>query len=149
MCRCYRTLRWPLLSPEEEREWKEEEEKEEDKEVSAPSIVILVFLCAVTVVSHFDQRNGDSLVDVHLGPVPDTFLSQLAKAKARSVRHILRGRARQAWQHKWSSRLARAASCAFSLSLLDRRPAWGSDGATPSSSVVLSACRHVPLGSEV
>ena len=44
--------------------------------------------------------------------------------------------------------LACAASRAFALSLLGRRPACGSDGATPSSSVVLVACGHLPLGSE-
>ena len=61
------------------------------------------------------------------------FLSQLAKQRRGQFPHILRGRARQAWQHRWSSMLACAASRAFALSLLDRRPACGSDGATPSS----------------
>ena len=78
-----------------------------------------------------------------------SFLSQLAKARARSVPRILRGRARQVWQHRWSSLLACAASRAFALSLLDRRPGCGSHGVTPSSSDVLSACRHLPTGSEV
>ena len=75
------------------------------------------------------------------------FVSQLAKAKARAVPRVLAGRARQAWQHRWSSMLACAAARAFALSLLDKRPAFGSDGDTPSSSDVVAACRHLPLGS--
>ena len=35
----------------------------------------------------------------------------------------------------------------FALSLLDKRPALGSDGDTPSSSDVVAACRHLPLSS--
>ena len=72
------------------------------------------------------------------------FVSQLAKAKARAVPRVLAGRARQ---HRWSSMLACAAARAFALSLLDKRPALGSDGDTPSSSDVVAACRHLPLGS--
>ena len=77
------------------------------------------------------------------------FVSQLAKAKAkaRAVPRVLAGRARQAWQHRWSSILACAAARAFALSLLDKRPALGSDGDTLSSSDVVAACRHLPLGS--
>ena len=71
------------------------------------------------------------------------FVRQLATAKARSVPRILVGRARQAWQHRWSSMLACASARAFALSLLDRRPALGSDGATPSSSEVLADCWHL------
>ena len=52
-------------------------------------------------------------------------VSQLAKAKARSVPRILAGRARQAWHHRWSSMLACASARAFALSLLDRRAAVG------------------------
>ena len=68
---------------------------------------------------------------------------QLAKAKSRSVPRILVGRARQAWQHRWSSLLTCASARAFALSLLDRRPVSGSDGATPSSAEVLADCRHL------
>ena len=71
------------------------------------------------------------------------FVQQLAKAKSRSVPRILVGRARQAWQHRWSSMLACASARAFALSLLDRRPVSGSDGATPSSAEVLADCRHL------
>ena len=72
------------------------------------------------------------------------FVSQLAKAKARSVPRVLVGRARQAWHHRWSSMLACASARAFALSLLDRRPGVGADGVTPSSAEVVAACRHLP-----
>ena len=75
------------------------------------------------------------------------FVSQLAKAEARAVPRVLAGRARQAWQHRWSSMLACAAARAFALSLLDKRPALGLDGDTPSSSDVVAACHHLLLGS--
>ena len=65
------------------------------------------------------------------------FVRQLAKAKSRSVPRILVGRARQAWQHRWSSMLACASARAFALSVS------GSDGATPSSAEVLADCRHL------
>ena len=44
------------------------------------------------------------------------FVSQLAKAKARSVPRILAGRARQAWQHRWATLLACASARAFAVS---------------------------------
>ena len=75
------------------------------------------------------------------------FVSQLAKAKARSVPRILAGRARQAWHHRWSSMLACASARAFALSLLDRRAAVGCDGEPPSSSAVVTECRHLRLDS--
>ena len=71
------------------------------------------------------------------------FVSQLAKAKARSVPRVLAGRARQAWQHRWDTLLACASARAFALTLLDRSSAVGSDGVVPSTSVVITACRHV------
>ena len=74
-----------------------------------------------------------------------SFVSQLTKAKARSVPRVLAGRARQAWHHRWSSMLACASARAFTLSLLDCRPVVGAHGLTPSSSEVLAACRHLPL----
>ena len=74
------------------------------------------------------------------------FVSQLAKAKARSVPHVLAGRVRQAYHHRWSSILACAAA-RFALSLLEKRPALGCDGDTPSPSEVVGACRHLPLDS--
>ena len=69
------------------------------------------------------------------------FVSQLAKAKARCwlVVHVRRGNI--GGHQCWLVRLLDA------LSLLDKRPALGSDGDTPSSSDVVAACRHLPLGS--
>ena len=75
------------------------------------------------------------------------FVSQLAKAKARSVPRILAGRARQAWPHRWSSMLACVSARAFALSLLERRTAVGCDGEPPSSSAVVKECHHLPLDS--
>ena len=72
------------------------------------------------------------------------FVSQLAKTKAKSVSRVLAGRARQAWQHRWASLLACASARAFALSLLDRRPAVGSDGDVPCTSAVITDCRHLP-----
>ena len=75
------------------------------------------------------------------------FVSQLAKAKAGSAPHVLAGRVRQAY--RWSSILACAAARAFVLSLLEKRPALGCDGDTPSTSEVVGACRHLPLVDKV
>ena len=75
------------------------------------------------------------------------FVSQLAKAKASSAPHVLAGRVRHAYHHRWSSILACAAARAFALSLLEKRPALGCDGDTPFPSEVVGACRHLPLGS--
>ena len=68
-----------------------------------------------------------------------SFVSQLARAKVRSFPRVLRGRARQAWQYRWSDILSCATARAFALSLLDRRAALGS---TVSDAV--AACRHLP-----
>ena len=76
-----------------------------------------------------------------------TFVSQLAKARARSAPHVLAGRVRQAYHHRWSSILACAAARAVALSLLEKRPALGCDEDTQPSSEVMAACRHLPLDS--
>ena len=52
-----------------------------------------------------------------------SFVSQLAKAKARSAPRVLAGRTRQAWQHRWASLGVRKCPRVRSLSSLDRRPA--------------------------
>ena len=76
---------------------------------------------------------------------PDTvrFLAQLAKAKARHEPRVLRESARQAWLRRWRCLLACSAAQAFALSLLERRDALGSDGATPTTSDVIGDCRHL------
>ena len=66
-------------------------------------------------------------------------INQLAKAKARSLRRILSGRARHAWRHRGSSMLACACAKAFALSSLERRAVLDSGGATPSTSEVVAA----------
>ena len=73
-----------------------------------------------------------------------SFVSQLARAKVRSFPRVLRGRARQAWQHRWSAVLSCATARAFALSLLDRRAALGCDGDTLTVSDAVAACRHLP-----
>ena len=73
------------------------------------------------------------------------FVNQLSKAKARSVPRILRNRVRQAFHHRWCSLLACAASRAFALSLLERRPMVGADGDIPTTAAVVSDCRYLPL----
>ena len=73
-----------------------------------------------------------------------SFVSQLARAKVRSLPRVLRARARQAWQHRWSAILFCATARAFALSLLDRRAALGCDGDTPTVSDAVAACRHLP-----
>ena len=73
------------------------------------------------------------------------FVSQLAKAKARSVPRVLSNRVRHAYHHRWCSMLACAASRAFASPCWKRSPAGGSDGDLPSLHGVLAACRHLPL----
>ena len=72
------------------------------------------------------------------------FINQLAKGKARSVPRILSGRARQAWQHRWSSMLACAAARAFAL-CIGAPCCIGLGWVTPSTSEVVAACRHLPV----
>ena len=73
-----------------------------------------------------------------------SFVSQLARAKVRSLPRVLRGRARQVWQYRWSAILSCATARAFALSLLDRRAALGCDSDTPTVSDAVAACRHLP-----
>ena len=56
------------------------------------------------------------------------FVRHLANAKARGEPPVLRGRAQQAWMHRWSSLLACSAAKALALSLMERR--GGQDGTT-------------------
>ena len=56
-----------------------------------------------------------------------SFVRLLARAKARCLHRVLRGRARQVWRYRWSALL----SCATAaLSLLGRRAVLGCDGDT-------------------
>ena len=62
-----------------------------------------------------------------------SFLSQLAKARARGENKLLRKRAEQAWRLRWGSLLACTAARAVAMSLLELPGARGADGATPPS----------------
>ena len=59
-------------------------------------------------------------------------LTALAKARAQEVPLLLQGRAEAACVRRWSAILACTAARALSVSLLDCRPAGGSEGAIPS-----------------
>ena len=52
---------------------------------------------------------------------------------------------RQAYHHRLCSILACAASRAFALSLLERRPMVGADGDIPTTATVVSDCRYLPV----
>ena len=75
-----------------------------------------------------------------------SFISQLAKAKSRADPFVLRRRVEQAWRLRWGAMLSCAAARAFASSLLERRTAMGSDGATPLSHEVEGDFRHSGLG---
>ena len=70
------------------------------------------------------------------------FLRHAARAKVRHEPAVLRTSAQHAWLRRWKSMLACSTAQAFGLSLLDRRGAFGADGATPSTSDVIGDCRH-------
>ncbi len=74
-----------------------------------------------------------------------SFISQLAKAKSRAEPFLLRRRMEQVWRLRWGAILSCAAR-AFASSLLDRRTALGSDGATPLSHEVEGDFRHSGSG---
>ena len=61
----------------------------------------------------------------------------VGKSQMRSLPRLLRGRASQAWQYRWSAILSCATARAFALSLLDRRAVLGCDGDTPTSLTLL------------
>ena len=69
------------------------------------------------------------------------FLTALAKARAQGVPLLLQGRAEAAWVRRWSAILACTAARALSVSLLDCRPAGGSEGAIPSVHEVMRDSR--------
>ena len=75
-----------------------------------------------------------------------SFISQLAKAMSRAEQFLLRKRVEPVWRLRWGAILSCAAARAFASSLLDRRTAMGSDGATPLSHEVEGDFRHSGLG---
>ena len=62
-----------------------------------------------------------------------SFLLQLARAKARYENSILRNRVEQAWRLRWGSLLACTTARAVVSSLLGLPSARGADGDTPAS----------------
>ena len=74
-----------------------------------------------------------------------SFVSQLARARARHETAILQKRAEQAWRMRWGAMLSCAAAKAVATSLLGLRCAHGSDGDTPSTWEVEGEHRHVGL----
>ena len=78
-----------------------------------------------------------------------TFLRLLAKARARGETALMKRRVEQAWRLRWCSILCCAAAKAFAASLLELRPAWGSDGEAPLSHEVVGDFRYAGLGGPV
>ena len=74
-----------------------------------------------------------------------TFLSRLAKARARTELPLMRRRAEQAWRMRWGSMLACAAAKAVASSLLDLLDSHGGDGKTPTTHEVETDHRHAGL----
>ena len=70
-----------------------------------------------------------------------SFLTQLARAKARCENHILRRRVEEAWRLRWGCTAARAVAA----SLLELPSAQGADGDTPASHEVERDHRHALL----
>ena len=60
-----------------------------------------------------------------------TFISQLARARARGEQPILRRRAEQAWRIRWGSMVSCVVARAVASSLLGLLRALGADGDTP------------------
>ena len=72
-----------------------------------------------------------------------SFLTQLARAKARGENFILRRRVEQAWRLRWGSLLACTAARAVAASLLELPRAHGADGDTPASHEVERDLGHL------
>ena len=75
-----------------------------------------------------------------------SFLSQLARARARQEVPLLRRRAEQAWRMRWGAMLACTAAKAVALSLLDLPHSYGADGKAPSTHEVVGDHRYAASG---
>ena len=73
------------------------------------------------------------------------FFSQLAKARARGERPLMRLRAEQAWRLRWGAMFACAAARAVASSLLDLPHSHGCDGQTLSAHEVVGDHRYSGL----
>ena len=74
-----------------------------------------------------------------------SFVSQLARVRARYETAILQKRAEQAWRKRSGAMLSCAAAKAVATSFLGLRCVHGSDGDTPSTWEVEGGFRHVGL----
>ena len=74
-----------------------------------------------------------------------TFLSRLAKARARTEMPLMRRRAEQAWRLRWRAMLACAAAKAVASSLLDLLDSHGGDGKAPATHEVETDHRYACL----
>ena len=70
-------------------------------------------------------------------------LIALARARAQEVPVVLQGRAEAAWVRRWSGILACTAARAFTVSLLDSRPAVGTGEPVPSVQEVMREARFL------
>ena len=74
-----------------------------------------------------------------------SFLSQLAKAKARQMPIVLRRRTEQAWRLRWQALLSCTAAKAFAASLLELRGGQGADGDVPWAHEVENTFKYAGL----
>ena len=73
------------------------------------------------------------------------FITELARARARSETALMRKRAEQAWRMRWCGLFGCAAAKAFAASLLELQGSVGADGDTPASHEVEGDFRHAGL----
>ena len=66
-------------------------------------------------------------------------------AKARAETRLMRRRVEQAWRFRWGSILARSATRAVAMSLLELSGVRGVDGECPRTQEVESDCLHAGL----
>ena len=88
------------------------------------------------------------LVGGRWSPEATDFVSQLAKAKARSEPFLVRRRMEQAWQLRWTGLLACAAARSFAASLLGLHGGRGADRFAPRSHEVECDLRFVGLSGQ-
>ena len=75
----------------------------------------------------------------------ESFLSSLARAKARSEWPLMRKLAEQAWRLRWGSLFSCTAARSVAMSLLELPGARGADGHCPPSHDVERDFRHAGL----
>ena len=78
-------------------------------------------------------------------PETQSFLSQLASAKARAESPLMRRRVEQAWRFRWGALLSCSAARAVAMSLLEWQGTRGADGTCPPSHEVERACLFAGL----